>query len=58
MANPPFGMTRIVPYLFYEDVASTLEWLTKAFGFVEHLRYTDDDGSVLMRRCVCRRMGS
>jgi len=31
--------------LFYEDVASTLDWLADAFGFVEHLRYTDDDGS-------------
>jgi uncharacterized glyoxalase superfamily protein PhnB len=45
-ANPPAGMSRIVPYLFYEDVAGVLAWLTKAFGFVEHLRYTEDDGSV------------
>jgi len=46
MSNPPTGMSRIVPYLFCEDVASALEWLSRAFGFVEHLRFTDDDGSV------------
>jgi uncharacterized glyoxalase superfamily protein PhnB len=45
-ANPPAGMSHIVPYLFYEDVAGALAWLTKACGFVEHLRYTEDDGSV------------
>lgn len=46
MANPPTGMSRIVPYLFYEDVASALAWLTKAFGFVEQLRYAEIGGSV------------
>ena len=44
--GPPAGMARIVPYLFYEDVADALAWLTKTFGFIEHLRYTEDDGSV------------
>jgi PhnB protein len=46
MSNSPTATPRIVPYLFYEDVASALEWLSTAFGFVEHLRFTDDDGSV------------
>ena len=46
MANPPTGMPRMVPYLFYEDVASALEWLSRVFGFVEHLRFTEEDGSV------------
>jgi len=45
-ASPPAGMTRIVPYLFYEDVAAALAWLTKSFGFIEHLRFTQDEGSV------------
>jgi uncharacterized glyoxalase superfamily protein PhnB len=44
--NSPAGMPRIVPYPFYEDVAGAIDWLAKAFGFVEHLRYTEDDGSV------------
>lgn len=46
MASPPAGTPRVVPYLYYEDVASMLDWLAKAFGLVEHLRYADDDGSV------------
>jgi uncharacterized glyoxalase superfamily protein PhnB len=45
-ANPPAGTSRIVPYLFYEDVAGALAWLTEAFGFVEHLRFAEGDGSV------------
>jgi uncharacterized glyoxalase superfamily protein PhnB len=38
---------RIIPYLLYEDVAATVEWLTRAFGLEEHGdRYTGDDGRV------------
>lgn len=39
-------MTRITPYLLYEDVAAALEWLGTAFGFTETLRFTDQDGRV------------
>lgn len=31
--NPPAGMPRITPYLFYKDVRSALAWLEKVFGF-------------------------
>ncbi|HEX7256037.1 MAG TPA: VOC family protein [Gaiellaceae bacterium] len=31
-------MTRITPYLFYEDAEAAVEFLTNAFGFEEHLR--------------------
>src|SRR5690242_19517549 len=34
VANPPASM----PYLYYEDVASALEWLAQAFGFRERMR--------------------
>jgi uncharacterized glyoxalase superfamily protein PhnB len=34
------------PYLYYEDAAAALEWLAGAFGFVEKVRYLDDDGVV------------
>ena len=27
------GITRIEPYLYYEDVAAALDWLARAFGF-------------------------
>lgn len=33
---------KIAPYLFYEDVASALEFLSRAFGFQEVLRFTGD----------------
>jgi uncharacterized glyoxalase superfamily protein PhnB len=36
----------VFPYLLYEDVASMLDWLAKAFGFTEKLRFAGDDGSV------------
>ena len=36
----------ITPYLLYEDVATMLDWLSRAFGFEERLRYADDSGNV------------
>jgi uncharacterized glyoxalase superfamily protein PhnB len=36
----------ITPYLLYEDVAAALEWLNRAFGFEETLRFTGEDGYV------------
>ena len=33
LKNPPAGMPRITPYLFYRDVNAALLWLEKAFGF-------------------------
>jgi uncharacterized glyoxalase superfamily protein PhnB len=31
--NPPEGMPRITPYLFYNDVRTAIDWLEKTFGF-------------------------
>ena len=45
-ANPPENMPRITPYLYYEDVAKALGWLTQAFGFRERLRMPGPDGSI------------
>lgn len=39
-------MGRISPYLLYEDGGSAIEFLTKAFGFEEKMRMTNDDGVV------------
>jgi uncharacterized glyoxalase superfamily protein PhnB len=36
----------ITPYLLYEDVAAALDWLNRAFGFEETLRFTGDGGDV------------
>jgi PhnB protein len=38
---------RAVPMISYEDVATAVEWLSRAFGFRERgERFTDDDGRV------------
>jgi uncharacterized glyoxalase superfamily protein PhnB len=37
---------RIVPYLLYADVEAALEFLARAFGFQERLRYTGAAGYV------------
>jgi len=34
------------PYLYYEDANAALDWLARVFGFQEHRRYVDSDGSV------------
>src|SRR5918997_1995599 len=36
----------ITPYLLYEDVAGALDFLSRAFGFEEILRYTGPEGYV------------
>jgi PhnB protein len=44
--NPPENKPRITPYLFYENVSDAIEWLTKAFGFVERLRVPGPDAGI------------
>jgi PhnB protein len=39
-------MSRVTPYLLYEDVAGALDWLGRAFGFRESLRFQDDAGAI------------
>jgi PhnB protein len=39
-------MQAITPYLLYEDVAAAIDWLSKAFGFEERLRFADESGTV------------
>ena len=39
-------MQRITPYIDYENVPAAIDWLSKAFGFREVLRWTDEDGRV------------
>ena len=36
----------ITPYLLYEDVDRALDWLARAFGFEERLRFTGEAGYV------------
>ena len=39
-------MQAIVPYLLYKDCEAALDWLERAFGFEEELRYTGAEGYV------------
>jgi PhnB protein len=36
----------VTPYVLYRDVASALDWLSRALSFRETLRFTEDDGRV------------
>jgi len=36
----------VVPMIAYEDASKAIEWLARAFGFVEFARMTGDDGRV------------
>jgi uncharacterized glyoxalase superfamily protein PhnB len=39
-------MAKITPYLLYEDCDAMLDWLSKAFGFKEVLRFVGEAGYV------------
>jgi len=39
-------MTRITPYLLYENADAALQWLGTTYGFKETLRFTDSTGRV------------
>jgi uncharacterized glyoxalase superfamily protein PhnB len=47
LPNPPTGMPRIVPHLFYDDIGAAIDWLIKAFDFKVRLRMTDKQGNVV-----------
>jgi uncharacterized glyoxalase superfamily protein PhnB len=47
VANPPENMPRISPYLYYEDVAGALAFLSRAFGLRERVRMPGPDGSIM-----------
>ena len=42
----PKGFHTITPYLVVEDAPRAISFYTKAFGAVEHMRLTDEDGRV------------
>jgi uncharacterized glyoxalase superfamily protein PhnB len=45
--NPEEGFPRVFPHVYFEDVAAALDWLPKAFGFREVLRWTAPGGTVM-----------
>ena len=44
MRNPPPGYQTISPYLLYEDAPRVIEYLKRAFGFVERLSQPGGEG--------------
>lgn len=42
----PTGKQRLVPYLMYSDAPAAIDFLCKAFGFAETMRYPMPDGRV------------
>ena len=45
--NPPEGMPRVSPMLWYRDVASALDQLAKCFGFEQKMSMPGPDGSIM-----------
>ena len=45
--NPPEGMTRIVPNVFYDDPAAALDFLAKTFGFSQKNAMPGPDGKIM-----------
>jgi PhnB protein len=43
---PDDAYPQVTPYLLYEDCSAAIDYLCRAFGFREQLRYADDAGSV------------
>lgn len=40
------GLRGVEPYLYYEDGAAALDWLSRVFGFRVLVRYLDENGAV------------
>lgn len=45
--NPPEGMPRMTPLLYYRDLAPALDWLAKAFGFETRSKMPGPDGVIV-----------
>ena len=46
MRNSSVPTDSVVPHLYYEDADAAVDWLTRAFGFVENFRVREPDGRV------------
>jgi len=45
--NPPDGMPRVTPYLYYKDLETALDFLEKSFGFEKSFAINSPDGSLM-----------
>lgn len=44
--NPPANMPRIAPNVFYDDLGTALDWLSKAFGFETRMSLPGEEGGI------------
>ena len=45
--NPPEGMPRVTPYLYYDDLRAALDWLGNAFGLTTRMSVPDPAGKLM-----------
>ncbi len=45
--NPPEGFPQITPYLLYENLDASVDWLIDTFGFTESVRMPGPDGKAI-----------
>jgi len=45
--NPPKGLSRITPYLYYNNVDAALDWLVNTFGFSRGEEITNANGQII-----------
>ncbi len=45
--NPPANMPRIAPNVFYDDLTTALDWLSKAFGFETRMSIPGEGGGII-----------
>src|SRR5271168_3784786 len=46
MKNRSVPVDTVPPHVLYKDVVAAIDWLSKTFGFVEHYRYGEPNGTV------------
>src|SRR6516225_3546829 len=46
LGNQQMTRTEIIPYIFYRDVPTALDWLARAFGFKEEMRTGTPSGGM------------
>jgi PhnB protein len=47
----PKVATEVIPYIFYRDVPAALDWLARAFGFIEEMRHATPNGMHAQMMC-------
>ena len=52
MKKPPEGWPRISSSVFYDDAATAIDWLVRAFGFEVQERVEDDQGRIVHSQLV------